>query len=378
MTTWAPNGWSVLLGSAFKFSTWDGRGGSDFQLETQIREWREDFQKVLRGQWVADALGEEHINEGWTEDKPSTKGGFWSGLMLTQKQLIVKNKGVAPSREIAETEVDTKVDAVIKRFSQKQPTPVITTAKDGTITIPAAAFSKKAKAMSIMTSADEGQQVLHNGGGYLEAFNKSIFEYEITSQEDATYFLVANFTTWHSNQDLLFTMKDTQDFKDLLTVPVFYSEGYWKETQPLEVTLKKGKNVLRFMRTSEYSIVIKEFFLYKSEPVIPTADPSDVPVPSPAPTPLSDYILLSKGKSCVSQGIQDMGDKDCGIAADYFGYKYTGVRQRDYAYGCFCLVTGQYAGNCNLNTNKSADQECPLGDTRSVCLTHSESVFEII
>jgi len=290
----------------------------------------------------------------------------------------VKNKGVAPSREITETEVDTKVDALIKRFSQKQPTPEITTAKDGTITIPAAAFSKKAKTMSIMTSADEGQQVLHNGGGYLEAFNKSIFEYEVTSQEDATYFLVANFTTWHSNQDLLFTMKDTQDFKDLLTVPVFYSEGYWKETQPLEVTLKKGKNVLRFMRTSEYSIVIKEFFLYKSEPVIPTADPSDVPVPSPAPTPLSDYILLSKGKSCVSQGIQDMGDKDCGIAADYFGYKYTGVRQRDYAYGCFCLVTGQYAGNCNLNTNKSADQECPLGDTRSVCLTHSESVFEII
>jgi len=325
---------------------------------------------------VADALGEEHINKMWTPDSQSTKGGLWSGLMLYLKKLTIQEKGAAPSRDIARSEVDTKVDALITRWSQTQPTPVITTGKDGTITIPAAAYTKKAKTMSIMTSADDGQQVLHNGGGFLDAFNNSIFEYEIASGEQATYFLVANFTTWHTNQDLLFTMKDSQESEDLQNLPVFYTSGYWKETQPLEVTLNKGKNVLRFMRRSEYSLVIKEFFLFKSAPIIPTPDPSDVPVPTPPPTPLSDYIVLSKGKSCVSQGIEDLEEEDCSIAAKYFGNKYTGSRQRDFNAGCFCLVSGEWAGNCNFNTNKSADQL--NDDARSLCSRHQYSALEII
>ena len=65
MTTWSKDGWAVLLGAAWKFSYWQGRGGPDFFLETQCRELRPEFQKVLRGQWVANALGEYPVDPAW-------------------------------------------------------------------------------------------------------------------------------------------------------------------------------------------------------------------------------------------------------------------------------------------------------------------------
>lgn len=261
--------------------------------------------------------------------------------------------------------MDNKVEALIKRWAQTQPKPAIGTGKDGSITIPAAAYSVKARSMSVETSADVGQQVVHNGGGVLEHYNYSKFEYEVTVNKDSTFYLTTNFTTWHVNNDLLFRLNsETEDQH----VPVFYSEGFWKETQPLQVKLVKGKNVLRFARISDRPLVLKEFFLYTTKPVIPAPDPADVPVPTPAPTPTSEYIKLSKGLTCVSQGIKIMEEHDCGIAADFFGYKYTGTRARDFYGGCFCLVSGQYAGNCNYNSNISASE--PNDDARAVCLRH--------
>jgi len=360
MTTWAPEGWTVLLGGPWQISTWEGRGGADFQLETQIREYRSDFQTVLRGQWVADALGEHHAAV-----ETHGQGGLWSALMLYAKKVTIQNKGVCPAREVPSSKMDNRVEALIKRWAEKQPTPVITTGKDGTITIPAAAYSVKARAMSVETSADVGQQVMHNGGGDLEHYNQSIFEYEVVAEAESTFYLVMNFTTWHQNVDLLYTLNSATEDQP---VPVFYSEGYWKETQPVEVNLVKGKNVLRFARRSGATIAIKEFFFYKVAPVIPTPDPIDVPVPTPPPTPTGDYIILPKSTTCASQGIQLMEEHDCSIAADFFKYKYTGSRSRDFYAGCFCLVTGPYAGNCNYNTNSKAT--ATDDDARAVCLRH--------
>lgn len=359
----------MLLGGPWQISSWEGRGGADFQLETQVREYRSDFQKVLRGQWVADALGEAHAAV-----ETHGKGGLWSALMLYLKKVTIQDKGASPARDVPSSLVDNKVEALIKKWSQQQPTPVISTGEDGTITIPAAAYTAKARAMGVTPSADDGEQVLHNGGGVLEHYNNSIFEYEITAEEDSTFYLTTNFTTWHVNQDLLIKVNSATEDQ---SVGLFYSYGHWKETQPLEVNLVKGKNVLQFARISDRPVVIKEFFLYKSKPVIPTPDPSIVPVPTPPPTPTSEYIVLSKGKTCASQGIQLMGEKDCSIAADFFHYKYTGSRARDFYGGCFCLVTGEWAGNCNYNTNLSASE--PNDDARALCLRHEYfSGLEII
>jgi len=257
---------------------------------------------------------------------------------------------------------------LIERWGQQQPAPVISTDDDGTVTIPAAAYTVKARNMAVEPNAEEGQQILHNGGGVLEHYNYSIFEYEFTAETASKVYITANFTTWHIDQDLLLTLNGDGLEQN---VPVFYSYGYWKETQPLEINLIKGKNTLRFARTSSRPIVIKEFFLYNVMPVIPTPDPSIVPTPTPPPTPTSEYIVLPQRQTCASQGISLMEEEDCSIAADFFGYKYTGSRSRDFFGGCFCLVSGEWAGNCNYNTNLTASE--PNDDARALCLRHEYS-----
>jgi hypothetical protein len=58
-----------------------------------------------------------------------------------------------------------------------------------------------------MTSADAGEQILHNGcsssvGPPCLSPESSSFEYEVTAPTAATYYLTANITTWHPNQDV--------------------------------------------------------------------------------------------------------------------------------------------------------------------------------
>ena len=47
---------------------------------------------------------------------------------------------------------------------------------------------------------------------------------------------------------------------------MFYTRGYWNQTQSAEVTLAKGKNTLKFTRLSDRDVMYKEFFLYTKKP----------------------------------------------------------------------------------------------------------------
>jgi hypothetical protein len=111
-------------------------------------------------------------------------------------------------------------------------------------------------------------------------------------------------------------------------------------------------------------LVFKQFFLLKQKPNIPPAPSNHTP--APAPPPVNKYIQLAKGLTCESQGILDLDNAECGYAATYFGYKYTGARQRPYMTGCWGIATGEYAGNANLNSNASA--VCCDASLRALCL----------
>lgn len=351
MTTWAPEGWAVLLGASWEHSHWESRGGPDFYLETQVREYRPDFQRVLRGQWAAITLGEQPVNANWGTGGSYGEGGFWSALMLYNKKIVRDDKGPAPPRTIGKSLVDNKVQSLINRWSKHYPTPAITTDDAGTITIPAAAYSYAAHgAVELMPSFDDGQQLLHSAGDYVHPEN-SYLEYEVIVEEENTYFLTANFTTWHINQDLFLSTNTTAEPQN---VSVFYTEGHWQETQPLEVRLVKGRNVLQFSRWTNRGLAFKEIFLFKTRPDIPKPDPSVTPAPAPAPVPLDNIIQLPVGKTCESQGILELSEEDCALACEYLNYKYTGARSRAWFPGCFALgPTSQWAGNCNFNSNTS-------------------------
>jgi hypothetical protein len=259
MSCWSPaSGWEILLGADWTYSWWGNRGGPDFFLEAQCRELRPQFQQVLRGGWVAKALGEQPVNPNWGPRNPASygHGGLWSALMLYAKKVAVNATSPLPPRPVGPSVVPTKVAALVTAWPKPWPTPNITTDTQGNIVIPAAAlaFKNRSASVDVMKSFDlRGEQILHNGGDYVDP-SASSFGYVFYMAEAGTRYLTANITTWHMNTDLMLTTNTTAA---PVTVPVYYTVGYWNQTQPIAVDLVAGKNVLTFMRSSSPEIAIK-------------------------------------------------------------------------------------------------------------------------
>jgi hypothetical protein len=353
MTTWDPkDGWHVLLGADWPFAWWGSRGGPDFVLEARSREDRASFQQVLRAGWVALARGDAPIDQRWSSNTHQGygKGGLWSALTLYAKKVATAGKTV-PARAMGAPLVPTKVDALLAKWPKKYPQPVISTGSDGTITIPGAAYTLKNHSASLAvmkTFDDDAQQLLSNSGNLLDPAGTS-FGYVVEAAAAATYYLVANFTTWHVNQDLMVSTNASRGAT--AAVPVYYTKGWWNETQPLKVELLKGTNVISFTRSSDRELVVKDFYLYTKAPVIPAPPANYTTAPTPSP---STYIAVPDSTTCIKQGIKEVPSHDCGRACSILGFTFTGAKVRDGISGCFALVDGPYKGNCNFNSNASA------------------------
>ena len=376
MSTWSQDGWQVLLGADWSYSWWKTRGGQDFYLETQCRELRAQFQGALRGGWAANALGEEPVDPTWTSRTNTGygKGGIWSALTLYYKKVAV-NATQAPTRPLGPSVVPTKIEAFIQRWPQTEPIPNVTVDSNGNIIVPAVAytFKNKSASVTIMKSFEGGQQLLSNQGDLADPASTGV-SYEVTVRQAATYYLTANFSTYHMDQDLLVT---TNTSAGATTMPMYYTLGYWNLTQSVPVKLLSGKNVITFTRTTDREIAFKDFILYTTKPDLP-APPGNY-TPSPVPPP-SDYIEVPADTTCLKQGLLEVPEKFCGSACAVLGFKYTGAKPRPYMTACFVLTTGQYVDNCNYNTNKSAVCENPPcsvfgGLGRGLCLRHNITTF---
>ena len=216
MSAWTPTGWTVLLGAPWP-DCWHGpRGGEDFVLETQARENLPAFEKVLRGSWVALAKDETPVDGMWHEQakgedrtvaSANGKGGLWSALMLYMKKSVAKANAGTINRTIPSDPTNT-IQKIISRFAAPPPSPApITTGADGTITVPAASFTSKnhSAPVSVMTSAEEGNQLLSNGcvssaGPPCFQPMSSSWAYDVTAATAGTFFLTVNFSTYHMNR----------------------------------------------------------------------------------------------------------------------------------------------------------------------------------
>jgi hypothetical protein len=191
--------------------------------------------------------------------------------------------------------------------------------------------------------------------------------YDVTAPAAGTFYLTTNFSTYHFNQDLMVSVNGAK----VVVVPVFYTVGWWNQTEPIEVTLLKGNNALTFTRYTGRDVSFKDFFLSVKKPIVPSHPGNYTPVPAPPSPPSSSYIEVPADTTCIKQGIQDVSEEDCGHACLALGFKDTGPRARANMSGCFVMSTGQYAGNCNYNTNKSATctPPCTLygSVTRALC-----------
>lgn len=256
LTHWTPRGWVVNLGADWRWNWWEGRPGPDFLLETQAREHPKEYLKVLRAQWVGDALGEPKV-----DGMRVGTGGLWNALALAQKKAIVADaKPVAVAAvgtDIAEANVSTKAE-VIARAQISEADRKIVIGKDGVITIPAAACSKpKGNTAKIlfMKSFAGGMQLHYNRLGD----KPESFEYTFDAPKAGKYALTARVVTVNTDQHLLLTMNDAAAPVD---IPLPYTIGMWQESAPVEITLAGGKNVLRFTRSvPNYGLTIKQFVL---------------------------------------------------------------------------------------------------------------------
>jgi len=251
LSHWTPKGWVVNLGAGFSHSWWDKdetpRSGSDFLLETQAREHAQDYLKVLRAQWVSTVLGEPAYN-----DRKKVAGGFWSSMAHYQSAAIAATAvALGPlGQELAEAnepqEKQTTAQAPVKTVDQK-----VVVGKDGTITIPAV-LHDKATGTSLPLKSYSGGMQLNCSGGFKAQY---VFE----APQAGKYVLTARVATLQEGQKFLIAANDDQ--KPIETA-VPYTIGLWQPTQPVQISLVKGRNVLNFaVQDGSRGVTIKDFTL---------------------------------------------------------------------------------------------------------------------
>ena len=295
MSAWTPTGWTVLLGAPWPDCWWGDVGGLQFVLETQARDNRSAYQQILRTSWVGLAKDEAPAPyAGAGGARIYAEGGLWSALSVYM-QKVVANESVPINRTLPAPDPSAnKIDAALAyRAAPPAPTPTITTGNDGTIEIPAVSFASKNRSapVSVMKSFLEGSQLLSDGctssvGPPCFDPTSSSVTYEVTPKTAGSYYLTANFSTWHMDQDLFVSVNGAKQVE----VGMFYTLGWWNESQPVEVTLTEGKNTLVFTRTTGRDVMYKSFFLYKKKPDITPPPGNFTPTPSPAMPSASDYI----------------------------------------------------------------------------------------
>lgn len=317
MSAWTPTGWTVLLGAPWPDCWWGDVGGLQFVLDTQARENRSAYQQILRTSWVGLAKDEAPAPyAGGGGARIYAEGGLWSALSVYM-QKVVANESVPMNRTLPASDPSgNKIDAALAyRATPPAPPPAVTTAADGTIEIPAVSFASKnhSAPVSVMKSFLEGSQLLSNGctssvGPPCFEPSSSSVTYEVTPKAAGSYYLTANFSTWHMDQDLFVSVNGAKQVE----VGMFYTLGWWNESQPVEVALTEGKNTLVFTRTSDRDVMYKSFLLYKKKPDIAPPPGNFTPTPAPA-QPSADQYIEVRYSSATAQ-------LNCGTSRELTGW----------------------------------------------------------
>ena len=254
---WTPDGWVVCLGAGWG-SGWTKTRYTkdlDFLANTQARAAGEPYMRVKRAQWIGDVLSEPRTF-GFLSGSPA----FWYGVALyTQRGIIEDAKAktlAAVGTDIGEAnETKEKVDIVKAALTDADRKVVVDSR--GVITIPASATSKPTKSTGkiiFMASNLGGKQLHYSRNGKHEDF-----EYTFDAPAAGKYALTARVVTPSWKQHLLLSVNGAAKPIDI-ALP--FTVGMWDTTQPVEISLVKGKNILRFSREgATKGLTIKDFTL---------------------------------------------------------------------------------------------------------------------
>ncbi|MDP7134809.1 MAG: hypothetical protein QF437_30210, partial [Planctomycetota bacterium] len=261
LARWTPDGWAICLGGGWGAGWVKGgkRGRNkdlDFLAITQARATGKPYLQVKRAQWMGDVLGENRTF-GFHSGDPA----FWNGLALYRQRAIIEEaKAVALAavgEDIGEAN-ESKVKDVIEKIALTDEDKAIVVGKDGAITIPAASCSSPTKSTGkiIFMKSNLGGKQLHysrNGG-------PQDFVYTFDAPAAGKYALTARVVTTSWKQHLQVAPNGD---KEPIDIALPFTVGKWDKTEPVEIALLKGRNVLRFSRNQERlkGVTIKDFTL---------------------------------------------------------------------------------------------------------------------
>jgi hypothetical protein len=259
MSHWTPKGWVICLGGGWDIAFCGPQNGLDFLLDSQARKFDAEYQTVLRAQWLGNAFGEEDVC--MARGQYGLGGGFWDSLAFVKKQNIVKDAEVkelelAGGMLLGESDTllgDEKGDDIEIPEEEKQ----ITTAADGTISIPAVACYSPLKSSDrilFLKSFDKGYQLHYSRLGQ----RPELFKYNIEVPAEGEYELTCQAATVSTHHEVLVRVNHDEP----LPFAMPFTKGFWEISKPVKLKLNQGRNVISVTaRTPNRGVSIKSWQL---------------------------------------------------------------------------------------------------------------------
>jgi hypothetical protein len=256
---WTPDGWVICLGAWWSVAYCGPQGGLDFLLDSQAREFEDEYHLVRRAQWFGDALGEEDVSIA--HGKFGQGGGFWDGLAFVKKQMIVKQAEVKALELVGGMKLGESDDLIGDEEGEEIDIPdadkEIRISEDGTITMPAVACyspRKSSDRILFLKSWDEGYQLHYSRLGQ----RPELFKYNIEAPSAGEYELSALAATVSPNIEVL--VRINRDEPVPFAMP--YTKGFWETSKPIKVKLSEGRNMISITaRTPNRGVSIKNWQL---------------------------------------------------------------------------------------------------------------------
>ncbi len=264
MSRWTPDGWAINLGAWWSMAWCGPQGGLDFLLDSQAREFPEQYMQVLRAKWIGDALGEEDVSIR----QYGKGGGFWDGLAFCKKRAIVEDEqAIAVEAELAVLSAEEgrllgesdKVlgDGEVKAIEIPEKDKKIVVAEDGTITVPAVACTSpinNTDKVAFLTRPDGGMQLHYQRLGQ----RPEILKYTVKAPAAGKYELTMNVCTVSQKYEVIARLNR----RTLVNTMLPFSKGTWERTEPEIIELREGRNTIMLtFRAPNRGVSIKEFRL---------------------------------------------------------------------------------------------------------------------
>ena len=266
LNRWTPDGWVVNFGGWWSFNWCGPQGGLDFYLDSRAREFEDDYLKVLRSQWIGDALGEEDVSLR----QYGQGGGFWDGLAFYLKRAIVEDAN------LEETDTDSALAALsaeearllgesdkvlgeegVKEIVIPEEDKKIIVTEDGTVTVPAVSCSSprnNTDKVIFLNSYDGGMQLHYQRLGS----QPEILKYSVEIPSAGKYEMTMNVCTVSEEDPVIARLNRRTIVNTILP----YTKGTWQRTKPEIIELHEGRNTIQFTyRAPNRGVSFKDFQL---------------------------------------------------------------------------------------------------------------------